>query len=209
MTKSELTPNMKFAKLADDDQIERTAKALEANGIKVVVAEDEEDAKAALWKLLPEGAEVFTNTSRTLDAMGVPAEVDQRYDSVRVKLSKMDRATQTRDMVKLGATPEYMVGSVHAVTENGTVLVASNTGSQLSGYVASAAHVIWVVGTQKIVPDIDTAMQRIREYTFPLEDQRAQEAYGLHSFISKLLIVNREIMPGRTSMILVKKNLGY
>ena len=209
MIESVLTPNKEFTHLADEAQIERTVRALEANGIHVVVAEDEAEAKAKLWELIPEGAEVFTNTSRTLDAMGVPAEVDRRYDSVRVKLSTMDRATQNRDMVKLGATPEYMVGSVHAVTEDGTVLVASNTGSQLSGYSAGAEHVIWVVGTQKIVPDLDTAMQRIREYTLPLEDQRAQEAYGMHSFISKLLIINREIMPGRTSMILVKKNLGF
>jgi len=102
-----------------------------------------------------------------------------------------------------------MVGSVHAVTEDGTVVIASNTGSQLAGYAASAAHVIWVVGAQKIVPNLDEAMKRIREYTYPLEDERALQVYGMNSNISKLLIVHREVMPGRTTMIIVKENLGF
>jgi hypothetical protein len=114
-----------------------------------------------------------------------------------------------RDMIKLGATPEYSVGSVHAVTEDGTVVVASNTGSQLSGYVAGAAHVVWVVGTQKIVANLDEAMKRIYEYTLPLEDERALQAYGVHSNVSKLLLVHREAMPGRTTLIFVKENLGF
>jgi hypothetical protein len=114
-----------------------------------------------------------------------------------------------REMVKLGATPEYMVGSVHAVTEDGTVVIASNTGSQLAGYVASAAHVVWVVGVQKIVPNLDEAIKRIYEYTLPLEDERVLQAYGINSNVSKLLIVHKEVMPGRTTMILVKENLGF
>ncbi len=207
--KSQLVPNMAYARLASDEQIERTAKALEANGIKVIVAANGEEAKAKLFELIPAGAEVFTGSSMTLEALGIPAEVDRRYDSVRVKLAKMDRATQGREMIKMGATPEWIVGSVHAVTEDGTVVIASNTGSQLAGYAASAAHVVWVVGAQKIVPNLDEAFKRIREYSLPLEDERALNAYGMNSNISKLLIVHREVMPGRTTMILVKENLGF
>jgi hypothetical protein len=122
----------------------------------------------------------------------------------------MDPKTQQREMIKLGAVPEYMVGSVHAITEGGSVLIASNTGSQLAGYAASAAHVIWVVSTKKIVANVDEGIKRIYEYTYPLEDKRAQEAYGgMHSNVSKLLIVNREVMPGRTKVILVKEDLGF
>ena len=209
MTKSKLTPNMKYAVLASDQQIERTAKALEANGIHTLIAQNGEEAKNKLFESVPAGAEVFTGTSRTLDALGIPAEVDKRYASVRVKLASMDNKTQMREMIKLGATPEYMIGSVHAVTEDGSVVIASNTGSQLAGYAASAAHVIWVVGTQKIVPNLDEAMKRIYEYTLPLEDERILQAYGINSNVSKLLIVHKEITPGRTTMILVKENLGF
>ena len=209
MTQSKLIPNMAYARLASDEQIARAAEALAANGIRVLIAATGAEAKAKVLETIPAGAEVFTATSRTLDALGIPAEVDQRYDSVRVKLATLNPQTQMREMIKLGAVPEWIVGSVHAVTEDGTVVIASNTGSQLAGYVAAAAHVVWVVGAQKIVPNLDEAMRRVREYTYPLEDARALQVYGMNSSISKWLIVQREVMPGRTTMIIVKENLGF
>ena len=202
-------PNLAFTRLASDEQIERTAKALESNGIHVRIAADAEEAKAMIFETIPAGAEVFTASSRTLEALGMPAEVDRRYNSVRAKLATMDRRSQMREMIKLGAAPEYVIGSVHAVTEDGSVVIASNTGSQLAPYVAGAAHVVWVVGAQKIVPTLDQAMKRVREYSLPKEDERAHQAYGIGSSISKLLIVHKEVMPGRTSMIIVKENLGF
>ena len=201
--------NTAFSKLADEEQIERAAKALEKNGIRVVRAENSEEARKKLLDLIPNGAEVFTSTSRTLDSIGVIPEINAKFDSVRVKLATMDPKTQNREMQKLGATPEYMVGSVHAVTEDGKVVVASNTGSQLTGYAAGAKHVIWVVGAQKIVRDLDEAMQRIEEYSYPLENERAQQAYGINSNISKLLIINKEVNPRRITMIIVNENLGF
>jgi hypothetical protein len=126
-----------------------------------------------------------------------------------VKLAELDPKTQGRERTILGAAPEYMVGSVHAITEGGSVVIASNTGSQLPGYASGASHVIWVVGGQKIVSDLDEAIKRIYEYTYPLEDLRAQEAYGINSNVSKLLIVNKEVIPHRIKVILVKENLGY
>lgn len=209
MIESKLTPNMAYAKLASDEQIERTAKALEANGIRVIVAANGEEAKQKLFEVIPAGSEVFTGSSTTLDTLGIPDEVDKRYDSVRAKLAKMDRATQMREMIKMGAVPEYIVGSVHAVTETGSVIIASNTGSQLAGYAASAAHVVWVIGAQKIVPNLEEGMKRVQEYSLALEDARALKVYGMNSSLSKLLIVHKEVMPDRTTMILVKENLGF
>ncbi|HOI99994.1 MAG TPA: LUD domain-containing protein [Anaerolineaceae bacterium] len=209
MVKSNLVPNMQYARLASREQIERTAKALEKNGIHTLIAENGEEAKNKLFESIPTGAEVFTATSRTLDTLDIPEGVNQRYNSVRSKLASMNNQTQGREMVKLGATPEYTVGSVHAVTEDGTVVIASNTGSQLAGYAASAAHVVWVVGAQKIVPNLEEAIKRIYEYTLPLEDERALQTYGMNSNVSKLLIVHKEVMPGRTTLILVNENLGF
>jgi L-lactate utilization protein LutC len=201
----------RFAIPASDAQIERTLQALEANNIHAIVAENGAEAKKILMEIIPVGAEVFTSSSVTLNTLGITEEIDKsgRYDSVREKLALMDRKTQNREMMKLGATPEYMIGSVHAVTETGQVIIASKTGSQLAGYVAGAAHVIWVVGTQKIVPTLEDGMKRVEEYTLPLESARAFKAYGIYSSISKLLIVNKEFLPGRTTMILVKENLGF
>ena len=201
----------KFALLASDVQIKRTVQALEANNIHVIVTEDGADAKKTLFELIPANAEVFTSSSETLNALGIAEEIDKsgRYNSVREKMSMMDRKTQNREMEKLGATPEYMVGSVQAVTEIGEVIVASKTGSQMSGYVAAAAHVIWVVGTQKIVPTLDDGMERVEDYVLPLENARALKAFGVASSINKLLIVSKEFKPGRTTMILVKEKLGF
>lgn len=211
MIPTNMNETNKFAQLASDTQIERTRQALEANNIHTIVAENGADAKKKLFELIPDNAEIFISSSTTLNALGISEEIDKsgHYDSVRAKLAMMDRNTQNRDMQKMSATPEYMIGSVHAVTETGQVIIVSKTGSQLAGYVAGAAHVIWMVGAQKIVATLDDGLKRVDEYTLPLEDARAFKAYGMHSSINKLLIVNKEFMSDRTTMILVKENLGF
>ena len=210
-SKHGLTINWDFARLASNGQIERAAKSLEENGIRTLIAEHGEEAEQMVFDLLPEGAEVFTASSQTLEQLGIPAELGkaEQYDLVRDKLKKMDKKTQNREMVEMGATPEYIIGSVHAVTEDGQVLVASNTGSQLAPYAASAANVIWVVGAQKIVRDMDEAVRRIEEYAYPREDERLREAMGVPSAVNKVLWINKEVQPGRVTMIIVKEELGY
>jgi L-lactate utilization protein LutC len=211
LTKHGLLINWDFAKLASDEQIRRAAKALEENGIHVLIAEHGEEAEKMVFDLLPEGAEVFTASSQTLEQLGIPAELEksEQYNLVRDQLKKMDKQTQNREMVKLGQTPEYVLGSVHAVTEDGQILVASNTGSQLGPYAAGAAHVIWVVGAQKIVRDLDEGIRRIEEYAYPREDERLRQAKGVPSGVNKVLFVNKEVQPDRTTMIIVKQELGY
>jgi hypothetical protein len=210
-TKYGLTVNWDFAKLASDEQIERAAQALEGNGITTLIAQHGEEAEKMVFDLIPEGAEVFTASSQMLEQLGILAELErsEQYRLVREKLKKMDPKIQNREMEEMGATPEYILGSVHAVTEDGQVLVASNTGSQLAPYAASAAHVLWVVGAQKIVRDLDEGMRRIEEYAYPREDERLREAKGVPSGINKVLWVNKEIRKGRTTMIIVKEELGY
>lgn len=210
-TRYGLTVNWDFARLASDEQIKRTARALEENGIRVLIAEHGEEAEKMVFDLLPEGAEVFTASSQTLEQLGIPASLEQseQYELVREKLKRMDKETQQREMEEMGATPQYILGSVHAVTEDGQVLVASNTGSQLAPYAASAANVIWVVGAQKIVRDMDEAVRRIEEYAYPREDERLREAMGVPSGVNKVLWINKEVRPDRVTMIIVKEELGY
>jgi hypothetical protein len=211
MTTATMTSITDYSALASDEQIERTMAALEANNIHAILAENGADARKKVLEMIPSSAEVFTAASATLTSLGIADEIDKsgRYDSLRAKMSEMDQKTQFRAMQKLGATPEYMIGSVHAVTEAGQVIIVSATGSQLSGYAAAAAQVIWVVGTQKIVPSLEAGLERVKEYTFPLEDARLFAARGAHSSINKLLIVHKEFRPGRTTLIFVKENLGF
>jgi len=208
---SELVPNQEFAKLANDQQIERTAKALEANGIQAVVAENGEDAKRVFFELVPEGAEVFLGASVTLETLGIQSEIDKsgKYDAVRPKTFAMNRETQDREIRKLRGAPDYAAGSVHAVTEEGQVLIASKTGSQLGPYASGAGKVIWVVGAQKLVKDFNEGLRRIQEYCYPLEEVHMQEVYKTGTNINKVLIVNREVQPNRITMIIVKERLGF
>jgi len=206
-----LIPNEEFAKLATDEQIERTASALEANNIHTLIAEDGEEAKRLFLELVPEGAEVFLGASVTLETLGIRDEIDKsgKYDALRPKMFAMDRATQGREIRKLVGAPDYAAGSVHAVTEDGRVLIASNTGSQLGPYASGAGKVIWVVGAQKIVKDVNEGLRRIEEYSYPLEEVHMQELYKMSTNVNKVLIVNREIRPNRITMIIVKEELGF
>jgi hypothetical protein len=98
---------------------------------------------------------------------------------------------------------------VQAVTETGSLIAVSAGGSQLGPYVGGAGRVILVVGTQKIVANLEEALRRVDEYAFPLEDARAMETYGVHSGVNKILIINREYAPGRITVVFVDEVLGF
>jgi L-lactate utilization protein LutC len=201
----------RFATRPDDARVRRTAAALEANGMSVLRAADAVEAKRIILDLIPDGAEVHHGASVTLEVTGITDELEKsgRYDAIRPRIWSMDRTTQGDEIRRLTASPGVMLGSVHAVTETGSLMAASMGGSQLGPYVAGAGRVILVVGTQKIVSDLEEGLQRINEYSFPLEDARAQAAYGIHSGVNKVLIVNREIAPGRITVVLIDEVLGF
>jgi len=204
-------PNKEFEKLASDERIERTRKGLEQRGIQSLVAETGEEAKRMFFELVPDGSEVFLGSSVTLEQLGIKDIIDKsgRFDSLRPKIFALDRATQGREIRKLGGAPDYAAGSVHAVTESGQVLIASKTGSQLGSYASSAGKVIWVVGAQKLVKDLDEAFRRLYEYCVPREEVHMQQLYHTGTAPNKILIVNGEIRPGRITMIIVKEDLGF
>jgi len=201
---------MAYDIIPDRSVVEKTMTALKANGIDVYFAEDEAAAKAQVHALIPDGADVMTMTSRTTDQLGLDAELNEsgQYSSLRSRMFSEDTTPQEKRQI--GAAADFVTGSVHAVTENGEVVIASNTGSQLPAYAYAAGTVVWVVGTQKIVPDLEAAKKRIYEYVLPLESERAHQAYGVPaSFVSKLLIINREVNPHRLKLIFVNKKLGF
>ena len=200
-----------FSRAASKGQIRAVADALERNGIICTVLDSAEEAREAVRSILPVGAEVYNNTSRTLEVIGVAEDIERsgQYQPLRPRLYQMDREMQGREMRQLSASPDWVVGSVHALTEEGSLLIASASGSQLAPIASGAGHVIFVVGAQKIVPDFDTGLQRIYEYCFPLEDRRARQAYGVPSGVNNVLVINKAIAPGRITAILVNEPLGF
>lgn len=211
MKENTTTIERTFTQLASDEQINRTAQALEANGIHTLIAENGEEAKRMFFELLPEGSEVFLGASVTLEKLGIRNEIDKsgRFDALRPKMFAMDRATQGREIRKLGGAPDFAAGSVQAVTEDGHVLIASNTGSQLGPYASGAGKVIWVVGAQKLVKDLNEGLRRIQEYVLPLEEEHMRQLYNAGTAMNKALIFNREIRPNRVTMIIVREALGF
>ena len=206
-----VTPIETFAKQANDERISRTSKALAANGIQTLIAENGAEAKRLFFELIPEGSEVFLGASVTLETLGIKEEIDKsgKYEALRPKMFAMNRETQGREIRKLGGAPDFAAGSVQAVTEDGQVLIASNTGSQLGPYASGAGKVIWVIGSQKIVKDLNEGFRRIQEYVVPLEEEHMQQLYHMSTNMSKVLIVNKEIRPNRITMIIVKEELGF
>jgi len=196
---------------ADDARVKRTMAALEAHGISVLRASDAAAAKRIVLDLIPDGSQVHQGASQSLDAIGITDEIEKsgRHEPIRPRIWSMDRKTQGDEIRRLGAAPDFMLGSVHAVTETGSLLAASMSGSQLGPYVSGAGRVILVAGTQKIVSDLEEGLRRIDEYAYPLEDARAQAAYGIRSAVNKVVVINREITPGRITVVLVDEVLGF
>jgi hypothetical protein len=204
------TSQIDFTRPASDATIDKVAAALTANNIEAVIVQDGAEARARVLERIPEGAEVHSPKSKTIEDIGLFTELNDsgRYNAVRPRYLKMDRATQGDEIRKLFATPDWMVGSVQALTEDGTLVTVSYSGSQIGPYAASAGHVLLVVGSQKIVPDLDTAMTRIREVAFPYENARLMSELGVPTKIAKVLQIHLEARPGRTTVFLVREPVG-
>ncbi len=204
------TKTSEFTKPATDAVLESLAERLRERNFETVIVDTAEQAREEVIKRLPEGAEVHSAKSKTLEDIGVFKELmeSDRYDFLRKKLFKMDRATQAREMRKLVAAPDFELGSVNAITEAGQMVLTSASGSQIGPYGGSAGNLILVVGSQKIVPDLDSALRRIHDHVFPYEDARLREQMGVGTRVARILIVERDFVPGRTTVILVRQPVG-
>lgn len=209
--KKRMPINEQFGECASQERVERAVHALTLNGMDVFVVESGSDAKVMVDGLIPKGAEVMNMTSVTLDAVGLSEEVSEsgKFLSLRKQLMAMDREKQSQEMSCLGTESAWVIGSVQAVTEEGQVLIASGSGSQLPAYAYGAEKVVWIVGSQKIVKNLEEGMRRMYEYCLPLEDERARKAYGRGSAVNKILMISKEIKPGRITVIIVKEKLGF
>ena len=210
--KTKLEMKSMWERPAERLEVEKTIAALKANGFDAHYFEDEKKVVEKVFSIIPKGAEVMTNTSVTLDEMGISKRINESgdYVSLRNKLVAMDWETQKDEMRKLGTAPAYSIASVHAVTQDGKIMIASATGSQLPAAAYGAGTAIFVVGTQKIVKDLDEGMKRIYGHSLPLESERAKRVYGAPgSSVNKILIINKEIQPGRIHIIFVGKPIGF
>lgn len=210
MTAPLLTPDQAYAEPAGPEALARAAAALTERNLATHVVDTVAGARALMRELLPRDKEIFTANSATLRESGIAEDVDEsgEFRSIRQRLPELN--ADVRAQISLGATPDVVVGSVHAITEDGLMLAASASGSQLGPYAAGAGQAFWVVGAQKVVPDFETGLRRIRTYSLPLEDARIRAAMpGYFSFIGKILIIEREAFPGRGTVVLIREVIGF
>jgi hypothetical protein len=203
------TPD-RFTTLPDEQTLASAVTALEEHGFSVEVVDDLDAARQTVLARIPHGSSVMTNTSVTLQETGIADAINDggRYDSARNRMFALDFATQAQEMKAIGGQPDYSLGSVHAVTRDGTLVIASASGSQLASYAWGAANVIFVVGAQKLVPTLEAAHERIYQHSLVLEDARAIAAYGQHSSVGKVMEIHQEL-PGRIHVVLIRQVVGF
>jgi L-lactate utilization protein LutC len=203
--------NANYEDPAPKERLERAASRLMSHGFAVEILHDVEEARRRVNDLIPDGASVLTAASETLRLSGIEEDLNAsgRYDAVKPRVLAMDRETGSDEIRRLLASPDVIVGSVAAVTETGSLVVASGSGSQLPGYAGGAACAIWVVGAQKVVPDLSTALRRVADHALPLESARTQKVHGWPSAINRLLILNAEHKPGRGTVLLLREAIGF
>jgi len=190
--------------------LETLATRLRERNFEVVIVEDGEEARSEVLRRIPDGASVHSGKSKTLEDAGIFEELmtNDRYDFIRKRTMKLDRMTQRDEIRRLSAAPDVMVNSAHAVTEAGQIVITSASGSQIGPIASGAGHVIFVIGSQKIVPDLDAAFRRIRDQVFPYEDARLREQLGIGTKITRTLILESDFVPGRTTIVLVRDPIG-
>jgi LUD domain len=204
-------PATPFTDPAPAGRLERAAAALTAHGFAVEILDDAAAARTRIKDLIPEGASVFTGASETLRLSGIEDDINSsgRYDAIKSRNRTMDRAIQRNEIWAALSTPDVIVGSVAAVTETGSLVAASASGGQLPGYAGAAARAIWIAGAQKVVPDLPAALRRVEDHCLPLENDRAQKAYGKPSALNRVLILNAETAPGRGTVLLLREVIGF
>jgi len=203
------TPD-RFTTLPDAQTLASAVTALEEHGFSVEIVDNLDAAREAVLARIPHGSSVMTNTSVTLAETGIADAINDGgpYESARNAMFALDFATQAQEMKAIGGQPDYALGSVHAVTRDGALVIASASGSQLASFAWGAANVIFVAGAQKLVPTLEAAHQRIYQHSLKLEDARAVAAYGQHSSVGKILEIHQEL-PGRIHIVLIRQVVGF
>lgn len=201
-----------FATPVNVEKLQQVASAMRERGFEVEIMDSPDSALTRLQEIIPSGARVMTGSSTTLKQIGFMEYLvsgNHQWNDVHLEIQQEDDDVKRADLRRKAVTADYFVASANAITESGQIVSADSTGSRVGAYLYAAKHLVLVVSAQKIVPDIETAMQRIREYVFPKEDKRALEAYGAGSAVNKWAIVEGEKVPGRIKVLLLPQSLGF
>ena len=204
---------MDYTKLAETETVKKVSEAFAARNVKVHFVNTKEEALEMVKGLIPAGSEVMNGSSTTLDQIGFVDYLKSGthgWKNLKEEIVAEKDPAKQNELRQKSVLSKYFLGSVHAITEDGQAVVASASGSQIPSYAFTSDNVIWVAGTEKIVPTLDAAFKRVTDHVFPLEDARMKKAMGFNSTIGMWWIFEKSILPNRTfNLILVNENLGF
>jgi L-lactate utilization protein LutB len=198
--------------LPDDQTLDETVESLEANGFEVVVVDSAEAALAELKDQIPDDVSVMNGHSTTLEEIGFDeylTEGDHEWEALPNKIWSIDDDAERQAARRESQTADYFLGGINAISATGELVAADRSGSRIGAYPFAAENVVIVSGVNKIVPTLEDALDRLESVAYPLENERAQEAYGVESAIAKQLIFRQELDEGRTTVVLIREHFGY
>ncbi len=205
---------MDYTTLASKEVIEKTVASLTTNHFMPEVMATKEAALAHIKEIIPKGASVMNGASLTLQQIGF---IDYLKDGSHgwnnlhaAILAETDAAKQS-DLRKMGVISDFYLGSVHALSQTGELVIASNTGSQLPHLAYTSPNLILVISTEKITPTLTDAIKRLEEHVIPLENTRIQALYKIDTTYAKTLILHKEnpSLGRKVHVLLVEEKLGF
>jgi L-lactate utilization protein LutB len=195
-----------------DEEVSKAVDNLRENGFAVVVVDSAEEALETLQSQIPAGASVMNGHSTTLEEIGFVdylTEGDHEWESLPDEIWSIDDDEQRQAARRDAQTADYFLGGINAIAQTGELVAADRSGSRIGAYPFAAENLIVVSGVNKIVPTLDDALDRLESVAYPLENERAKDAYGVESAVAKQLIFRQELDEGRTTVVLVREQLGY
>ncbi len=195
-----------------DETLEKTVKAIESRGIKVMIAGSADDALAVLKKVIPNGAEVMNGSSTTLIEIGYEDYISGSRSGWKLMHSVItaeNNDNRRAELRRKSVAADYFISGANAIAQTGEIVACDASGSRVGAWPFAAGHLILVVGINKIVPNLEDALNRVRQYAYPLENARAKIVYGTPSMIGKCVILSHEKNEERVLLILVREALGY
>ncbi|MBU1033656.1 lactate utilization protein [Patescibacteria group bacterium] len=201
-----------FNRLYNKKELEALALKMKDRNFEVEIVASKKEALKAVKDSLPDGGEVMTGSSTTLNEIGLTDYLnssDSKFVSLQAKIGQENDEQKRQEMRRKSVTADYFISSVNAVVEDGTLLAVDATGSRVGAMPFAAKKLVLVIGAQKITKNLEEAIKRIREYVLPKENKRAMEAYGMGTIFGKWVIIEKETSPSRIKVILVEESLGF
>ena len=202
----------KWNRIPPSDIVKKTAREIEKRGIHVIISPDCEDALEQLKKIIPAGAEVMSGSSTTLIEIGYEEYIlagTSEWNIVHERISQENDDSKRAELRRKSVAADYFISGANAIAQSGEIVACDASGSRTGAWPFAAGHLILVVGINKIVPTLNDALERVREYAYRLENVRAQKVYGTPSILGKCVILAHEKNAGRITLILIKEALGY